>query len=144
MDRNGIEDDNEWMVGVMENEEDAPVFDDDDGLRWGHVETAMGVNETPYSLRGSRASQSKVGASRSKVGSIGSSTYSRSAARNKETLFTATSTSQSRAAVRNEEDELDFDFDQESGDEDENDVELYKDDDDDDDGLDLELGSDDD
>ncbi|XP_057775125.1 uncharacterized protein LOC130994107 [Salvia miltiorrhiza] len=49
---NGVDNENEWMVGRMENGEDILVFDNDD-LNWGDVETAMGVNEEPYQLRGS-------------------------------------------------------------------------------------------
>ncbi|PIN12390.1 hypothetical protein CDL12_14995 [Handroanthus impetiginosus] len=45
-----IDENIEWMVGVMENEEDVPVFEGED-LTWGDVGDAMGVDEPAYNYR---------------------------------------------------------------------------------------------
>ncbi|MFS7941502.1 putative HAT dimerization domain, ribonuclease H-like superfamily [Helianthus anomalus] len=57
-----IDDSNEWVMGVMddENEETSEVvFDDESGLTWRVVEKASGASEPIYATRSSTQQQSK-------------------------------------------------------------------------------------
>ena len=49
-----IDESNEWLLGRMDGESDEdnePVFDDDDGLTWATVARASGVEESSYASR---------------------------------------------------------------------------------------------
>ncbi|KAL4339955.1 hypothetical protein GQ457_08G026120 [Hibiscus cannabinus] len=47
-----IDDSNEWLIGkTPEDAQDEYLFEDDEGLTWGHVATATGVHEERFNLR---------------------------------------------------------------------------------------------
>ncbi|KAK8621959.1 hypothetical protein V6N13_097587 [Hibiscus sabdariffa] len=47
-----IDDSNEWLTGkTPEDAQDEYVFEEDEGLTWGHVVTATGVHEERFNLR---------------------------------------------------------------------------------------------
>ena len=48
-----IDDGNEWLGGGIEDAEEESVFDDNEGLTWGHVASAAGVHEQRFNLRSS-------------------------------------------------------------------------------------------
>ncbi|XP_028078321.1 uncharacterized protein LOC114280191 [Camellia sinensis] len=53
-----IDESNEWLLGRMDGESDEdnePVFDDDDGLTWATVARASGVEESSYASRATRS-----------------------------------------------------------------------------------------
>ena len=57
-----IDESNEWLLGRMDGESDEdnePVFDDDDGLTWATVARASGVEESSHASRAT-SSRSKA------------------------------------------------------------------------------------
>ncbi|KAK8663817.1 hypothetical protein V6N13_083622 [Hibiscus sabdariffa] len=47
-----IDDSNEWLTGkTPEDAQDEYVFEEDEGLTWGHVATATGVHKERFNLR---------------------------------------------------------------------------------------------
>lgn len=46
-----IDESNEWLVGVMEDEGEVPVFYDDPTFTWGIVAQASGANDPARTLR---------------------------------------------------------------------------------------------
>lgn len=59
-----IDESNEWFTGISEegvvNAEDELVFGEEDGLTWGNVASASGVNEPRQHTRRSTSSSSKT------------------------------------------------------------------------------------
>ncbi|XP_073046708.1 uncharacterized protein [Primulina eburnea] len=103
-----VDDGNEWLLGRLEDEEPDFVHDGDD-LTWQDVADAVGVDESPYTLRKPK------GASKATPTSTGSSKAATSKSRGKRPIETS--------STLNFIDDDEFDFDEES--EEENDAERY-------------------
>ncbi|KAJ9557009.1 hypothetical protein OSB04_011623 [Centaurea solstitialis] len=105
LDDTNVQDPHEWLMGVLEDEEDDMVHEGED-LTWTTVADAMGVDEPLYATR--------------KSGNLGGAGTSTSAAPVRRGVETSTSRKRGRHLV----DEEDFDFGEES--EEEHDASVYK------------------
>ena len=105
LDDTNVQDPHEWLMGVLEDEEDDMVHEGED-LAWTTVADAMGVDEPFYATRTS--------------GNQGGARTSTSAASVRRGAETSTSRKRGRQLV----DEDDFDFGEES--EEEHDASVYK------------------